>query len=122
MRVKRIRRKCGVRGCKNLDTYTISLTRESGNTVIMCKSCLENALKAIEDPQPEKDFRVSYYDAPPLFFSSAKAAAPVEPTVEEAVEPTVEAPTEFVCPFCGQVCKSEIGLQSHIKAKHKDEA
>ena len=51
MYVKKIRRKCNVRGCKNVDSYTISLNSELGNSVIICKSCLEKALAAINEAQ-----------------------------------------------------------------------
>ena len=55
MYVKKLKRKCSVRGCKNTDTFAISLTREVGNTVIICKSCLGKALGAIDDIQPEPE-------------------------------------------------------------------
>ena len=100
MRVRKVRRKCGVRGCKNINAYSITLASEFGNSVIICKDCLEKALGAIEAAEA---------DAPP--------AEPVTNT--EADAPPAEA-TEFVCPHCGQVCKSELGLQKHIEAKHKD--
>ena len=53
MYVKKLRRKCGVRGCRNLESYTLSLRSESGNSVIICRDCLEAALKAID--KYEKD-------------------------------------------------------------------
>lgn len=131
MNVKKLRRKCGVRGCKNVDTYSISLSSEAGNTVIICKSCLGKALGAIDDAgEVVKDARVSPGKAPALFFNRRTTpAAPAveetpaeEPQTEEAVE---EAPAEaeeavYECPHCGQICKSELGLQRHIEAKHKD--
>ena len=135
MYVKKLKRKCSVRGCKCTDTYAISLTREIGNSVIVCKSCLEKAVKAVEDFKPAQETDVKAAGIPALFFNST-ANAPEEPVTEEPVteEPVTEEPvtddtattpadvTEFKCPYCGQVCKSEIGLQSHIRAKHKDEA
>ena len=70
MYVKKVRRKCGVRGCKNIDTYTLSLSRESGNSVIICKSCLGKALGAIDEAVEEKSTLVSHTEAPALFFNS----------------------------------------------------
>ena len=147
MYVKKLRRKCGVRGCKNIDTYSVSLSREAGNTVIICKSCLGKALGAIDDVVEDKSARVSHTEAPALFFNSRLASgAPAEAVeeviddevevveeasaeaVEEApVEAVEEAPVEaqpegFVCPHCGQVCKSEQGMQAHIRNKHKGDA
>ena len=125
MYVKKLKRKCSVRGCKCTDTYAISLTREIGNSVIVCKSCLEKAVKAVEDFKPAQETDVKAAGIPALFFNST-ANAPEEPVTEEPVtDDTATTPadvTEFKCPYCGQVCKSEIGLQSHIRAKHKDEA
>lgn len=136
MNVRRVKRKCGVRGCKCTDSYAISLAGEVGNTVIICKSCLGKALGAIDDvpaePTPKRDA------IPPLFYHPERAVkAPVQeeapaPAIEEPIQdaepektddaqatPPAEA-SEFVCPHCGQVCKSELGLQKHITAKHKE--
>lgn len=152
MYAKKVKRKCGVRGCKNINSFHISLTREIGNSVIICKSCLEKGLKTVDDIKPIPDARVHYSEAPPLFFNDVKktntevAEVPTQeekpaeetvPTQEERLaeetivlqtEPStdtdVDTPpqdaSEFVCPHCGQVCKTELGLQKHIAAKHKD--
>ena len=48
MKVRKIRRKCEVRRCSNRDTYSISRSSEPGNTVIICKDCLKEALAEIE--------------------------------------------------------------------------
>jgi hypothetical protein len=49
MYVKKIKRKCGVRGCKNTVSYAISKSREMGNSIIACKECLLEALAVIEE-------------------------------------------------------------------------
>ena len=49
MYIKKIKRKCGVRGCKNTETYAISKTREMGNSIIACKECLIEVLNTIEE-------------------------------------------------------------------------
>lgn len=50
MYIKKIRRKCGNRGCKNTtDVYALSKTREMGNSVIICEECMRDALKTIEE-------------------------------------------------------------------------
>lgn len=154
MYYRRIKRKCNVRGCKNTDSYAISLTSEVGNTIAICKRCLENALKSIEEGKPVPEKQKSS-GIPSLFFSNIlKEDAPAEPaeTPAEATivtddhdvsglleddgvyepasaeEPSDAEPTEepetaqgpFTCPHCGQVCKTALGLQKHIDAKHKD--
>ena len=70
MYVRKIRRKCGNRGCRNTsNVYAISKAREMGNSIIVCEDCLREALKTIEEANK------------PI----------VEPTeaVEETAEPTV---------------------------------
>ena len=55
MNVKKIKRKCGVRGCKNTASFVISKTREMGGSVIMCRECMVEALKSTEEyVEPEK--------------------------------------------------------------------
>lgn len=148
MYVKKMKRICDVKGCKNTDTYSISLSREAGNSVIICKSCLGKALSAIDDVPLEpysEAIRVAHEDAPSLSLGGTKKrkavvakvseeeiietpADAVEQEAPEEIEaetedstatPPADAP-EFVCPHCGQICKSELGLRSHINAKHKD--
>lgn len=48
MYIKKIKRKCNVRGCKNTETYAISKSREMGNSIIACKECMLEALAEIE--------------------------------------------------------------------------
>ena len=47
MNIRKLKRKCSVRGCSCTDVYALSLTRECGNSVIICKGCLEKALKEV---------------------------------------------------------------------------
>ena len=50
MFVKKFKKKCGVRGCKNVsDVFIISRRREMGNTVAMCRDCMIDALKSTEN-------------------------------------------------------------------------
>ena len=66
MFVKKFKRKCSVRGCKNVeDVFLISKRREMGNTVGMCRSCLAEALKTLDGyVEPEK---VTQREDKPLF-------------------------------------------------------
>ena len=72
MYVKKIKRKCGVRGCKNTVSFAISKTREMGNSIIACEECLMDALATIEEQN--------------------KPVVEV-PTVEEETAVTEETPT-----------------------------
>ncbi len=73
MYVKQVKRKCSVRGCKNTECFAISRTREVGNTVIICKSCLGKALGAIDEIDPKTKSNIPALDntsAPSLFFNA----------------------------------------------------
>lgn len=84
MYVKKIKRKCGVRGCKNTVSYAISKTREMGNSIIACKECLEEALIAIEEQNKSIEEPISFEETP------AVEEKPIEEAKEE--EPKEEKP------------------------------
>lgn len=48
MNIRYIKRKCGVMGCKNIGSFAISKINHFGNTVIICDSCLKEALEAAQ--------------------------------------------------------------------------
>jgi hypothetical protein len=49
MFIKKFKKKCGVRGCKNIsDVFILSRRREMGNSVAMCRQCMVDALKATD--------------------------------------------------------------------------
>ncbi len=93
MFVKKFKKKCGVRGCKNVtDVFIISRRREMGNTVAMCRECMIDALKATDNyqevvkaksvpralfPHPEKMVTIS-------------SVADIEPEPKEVIEDAVE--------------------------------
>ena len=56
MFVKKFKRKCDVRGCKNIaNVYLISKRREMGNTIAVCRDCMQEALALTENyTEPEK--------------------------------------------------------------------
>lgn len=142
MFVKGVKRKCSVRGCKNTDCFAISRTREVGNTVIICKSCLGKALGAIDDIDPKTKSNIPAVDntkAPSLFFN-AKALGKTEtkngltadvvtvddgnkvtPPAEDVPSPDLgdTASTADVqphtCPNCGRSFDSKNGLNTHLR-------
>ena len=84
MKIKKIKRKCEVRGCKNTDTYSLTNTNEFGNSVIICEECLKKAVKAVAEYDPSAEKKTVSVPPPPLFFHGG-----IEKTVEN-VEETVE--------------------------------
>ena len=94
---KKVKRKCNVRGCRHTDSYSISHYREGGNTVIICKDCLKEALNAIEGPKDK------------------------ELEMPENVKPEIPADDQstemdgLICPKCGREYKSEPAYKKHIE-------
>ena len=83
MNVRKMKMRCDVKGCKNVDSYCISRSAELGGVVI-CEDCLRDALAAIEnyvEPKKKTDTK-----PPELFYSG------VEDTVSERVTPQAETP------------------------------
>ena len=85
MYAKKIKRKCGVRGCKNTVSYAISKSREMGNSIIACKECLMDALATIEEQNKPVEAPVPTVEEAPAV---DEAVTEEVPTVEE--EPTEE--------------------------------
>lgn len=96
------------------------------------------ALNVMDEINPETRSnipKVDQNDIPPLFFNAkvkTEAKETYLPTTEEikdnhfddAVEEAkekAEAKEAFVCPVCGKVCASKIGLASHVKTHKKGE-
>lgn len=89
MYAKRIRRRCMVRGCGNVDTFSVSRTREQGNTVIICEECLQAALGAVSDVPPGIPEKKKESVPPPLFFAAGvrdKKEEPKKSTRKKEVE------------------------------------
>lgn len=67
MYARKLRRRCDVRGCKETVTYSLSRTRENGNTPIMCEKCLKEALEAVRQCKTEPAPRKQATAPPPIF-------------------------------------------------------
>ena len=93
MYVKKIKRICSVRGCKNTDVFAISKSRDMGNSVIICKDCLKDALASIDnyvEPVKVKKERTSLFYHPELEVT-VPSVAETEPEPPEVIE---EAPED----------------------------
>ena len=92
MYVKKIKRICGVRGCKNTDVFALSKTREMGNSVIICKDCLKDALASIDnyvEPEKVKKERTALFYHPELEVTPS-SVADIEPKPQEVIETVAE--------------------------------
>ena len=58
LRVKKLKHRiCDMRGCKNKDTYSLTLSAEFGNSVILCDECMRQIgdfVKTLEAEVEEK--------------------------------------------------------------------
>ncbi len=136
MYVREVKRKCDVRGCNNINCYSISRTREFGNTVIICKSCLGQALGALDEIKPETHSNMpeNKTSIPPLFFNAAALGTDMVACENEVIEdetPDEIVPAEkletdsqtnmttqaisYVCSTCGKHFASKRALQAHEK-------
>lgn len=93
MYVKRLKRKCDVRGCKNTDVFAISMAREFGNSVIICKDCLKAALAEVSDykelPKP-----IKRETPPPLFFNTGTHTTAEKTEITQEFEEQTDTVTE----------------------------
>ena len=92
MNVKKIKRKCAVKGCKNVETFTISKVRDFGDTVLICPSCLAEALKAVKNYGKVKP-KTNIQPPPAVFYNhlTNPLAEPVDitPTQEDVPDDDV---------------------------------
>ena len=104
MNVKKIKRKCMVKGCRNTETYTISKVRDFGDTVLICPSCLKEAAAAIEN-YAEVKAKEKAGTPPAMFYThltkpveAGTKPNEIEPKSGEAENKFSEA--EFICSIC----------------------
>ena len=140
MYVRKVKRKCGVRGCKSFEAFAISKTREPGMSIIICRECLKDANKSVTEMKPNEKNNIrkrSTGEVPGLFFnkqvfaeiekdevykkeeqnsSSKEDDLEAESDKTEISEEQTENKEElFKCPGCGKVFESEKGLKSHLR-------
>ena len=99
MNVTKVKRLCTVKGCKNTDSYAISRSGEMGG-VIICESCLKEALKGVKELSKTGAAKVSTEKPPqapdvPLFFHpeiKSDLSGPSEPEPEPDKTPSKPDP------------------------------
>ena len=95
MFVKRFKRKCDVRGCKNnANVFLISKRREMGNTIAICTDCLKEAQSSIDGYVEEKKTVVKdnkpLFPHPELNVTLSSVADNTEPELNEVIESVTE--------------------------------
>lgn len=100
MYIKKIRRICDVKGCKNMDSFFISRIAEGGGSIVVCADCIREAAKAIENyKEPEKKASGEKSEPPKFIFSRTDAEMGIVTKSEdgsalETHEPTTETVTD----------------------------
>ena len=98
MFIKKIKKKCGVRGCKNIsDVFIISRRREMGNTVAICRQCMADALKATDgyfEPKKPKAVSKPLFPHPELKVKSDVTLSSVADIEEPKPIEVIDAETE----------------------------
>ncbi len=93
MFVKKFKKKCDVRGCKNItDVFVLSKRREMGNTIAMCRECMKDALAStesyVEPPKVVKELKPLFPHPELNVTLSSVTDEDIEPTevIEESAE------------------------------------
>ena len=115
MFVKKIKRICGVRGCKHTEVFAISKTKDLGNSVIICKDCLKEAIASIENyVEPVKVKR----EIKPLFYHpeetkvTLSSVADNEPKPVEVIEEVIEENFISVAEDTVTITKAETPIEA----------
>ena len=91
MFVKKFRRKCSVKGCKNVDNvYIISQRRDIGGSIAICTDCLKEAQTSVDGYVEE--IKVAREPQPLFYHPEVKAevtlssVTEIEPKPQEVIE------------------------------------
>lgn len=122
MYVRRLKRKCIVRGCKNTVTFAISRRREPGNSVIICEDCLKSAIDAIKNIAPGEKNNIPVNNSPAFSLFFDEGALGIGAKNDTAASEVIKADSAelvndaaHVCSDCGRSFDSAKGLAGHRK-------
>lgn len=131
MNVRKNKKKCMVRGCKSTDTYAVSQNREWGNSVCICRECLENALEAIENYIPLEKSVVNHTPPPLFYHGNVKQASDIieqddadnrEDLTDKPLSNELKTNVNVVhCVACGKEFKTAAALKRHMKTHEESD-
>ena len=109
MRVKRIKRRCMVNGCRNTASFHITRRNQLGNSIHICEDCLREAVQCIDNVKnDEATEEISEQVVSEMNTDNTQ-------TPEEAGEKE-----KFICKICGKKYKTEAGLTAHMEKAHAE--
>jgi hypothetical protein len=92
MVIKKFRRKCDVRGCKNTaNVYIISKYKDIGNSIAICTDCLNKA-KALIDEKENVTLSSVAIKPEPVEVIEEKPTEDIDIVTEDAVTEPIVAP------------------------------
>lgn len=131
MRVVRLRKKCMIYGCGNVETFAISKSASGIGNVFICENCLKEALEGIGEARERYAKKVEEQKVraeKPLFYHPELIKKEVTEVVDEKVDEVEKAvdeeevikETKCICTECGKEFDTAKGLVSHIARVHKE--
>jgi len=108
MKVKQIKRRCMVNGCRNTASFHITRRNQLGNSIHICEDCLREALCCIDDVKiDEVAEEISEQSVAEMIADNTNTSEEVD-----------EKEKVFICGFCGKEYKTEAGLAAHKEKAH----
>ena len=128
---RKLKKKCMVRGCSNIESFALSRSGSEIGNVFICASCMAEGLSNVDECRREYEAREarkleSPSAPPPLFYHPP--VINIIPVVEEATEEATEEAQEeqkkdtskFICVECGKEFDTLKGLNMHAKVHVKE--
>ena len=103
IKIKKIKRRCMVNGCKNIHTFTVTRRNEFGNSIHICEDCLKDILgevgklkeaEAAAEIRPLNTAATEATEAKPKEAEAAAEIRPLNTAATEATEAKPKAPAK----------------------------
>ncbi len=117
---RKVRVKCDIRGCRNIkDVYSVSNSKEAGNTPKICAVCASKIMDAINIAKTTEIPVAEVKKSDSLFFGACGEGESTVELTKSGIEEPEDSNADLICQYCGKVCASSVGLASHERACKK---